>query len=106
MKPKTLLKKARRESGLSQRALAKAAGVPQSTVGRIESGAIDPRAGTLQRLLEACGWDLILEPRLGQGVDESQIRERLALSPRERIERATKAAQNLAQIRGRARSKR
>lgn len=33
-----LLREARRSAGLSQRALAEKAGVPQSTVARIESG--------------------------------------------------------------------
>jgi transcriptional regulator with XRE-family HTH domain len=92
-----LLKKARTRAGLTQRALAARAEVPQSTVGRIETGAIEPRIDTLLRLLHASGHDLELTARLGEGVDRAQIRERLALTPRQRLAELTKAA---AAIRG------
>jgi predicted transcriptional regulator len=98
-----VLSTARRRAGLSQRRLATAAGVPQSTVGRIEAGLIDPRASTLRTLLRACGKDLEAIPRLGIGVDRSQIRERLALTPRERVEEVTRSWRAVERIRGRAR---
>lgn len=56
----SLLKLARAQSGLSQRALAVAAGVPHSTVARIESGAMQPTVPVLYRIL--AGADL--EPRI------------------------------------------
>lgn len=83
---------ARRRAGLSQRALAEKASVPQSTIGRIESGATDPRASTLDRLLAACGFDLEVEPRLGIGVDRSQLDEMLKRTPTERIMFAGRSA--------------
>jgi transcriptional regulator with XRE-family HTH domain len=98
-----LLKKARRRARLTQRRLADLAGVPQSTVARIESGTIDARATTLARLLRICGFDLEALPRPGAGVDLSQIRERLARSPRERLEDLAAAAAAMERIRGRAR---
>jgi predicted transcriptional regulator len=79
------------------------AGVPQSTVGRIEAGTTDPRASTLSRLLRACGFELEAEPLLGLGVDRTQIRERLSLTPRERVQNAAAASEAVARIRGRAR---
>jgi predicted transcriptional regulator len=85
------LRWARRRAGLSQRALAERSGVPQSTIGRIEAGTVDPRVGTLRRLLRACGFDLEVEPLLGEGIDRSQIRACLALSPAERVARADEA---------------
>jgi transcriptional regulator with XRE-family HTH domain len=88
MKAARALREARRRAGLSQRELAEKSGVPQSTIGRIEAGAVDPRARTLDRLLRACGLDLELAPRLGQGVDRTQIRACLTLSPAARIARA------------------
>lgn len=97
-----LLAAARHRAGLSQRALAAAAGMPQSTVGRIEAGLIDPRASTLRALLRACGEDLEAVPRLGIGVDVSQIRERLALSPRARLDQLTAAWAAVEPIRRRA----
>lgn len=102
MKASTLLKQARKKARLSQRALAARSGVPQSTVGRIEAGIIDPRASTLDRILEACGVELELEARLGEGVDRSQIREFLELTPRQRIEAATTAARNVERLRRKA----
>src|SRR5882672_2241103 len=87
-----LLKRARARAGMTQRSLATRAGVPQSTVGRIESGAIEPRIDTLLKLLHASGHDLELGRRLGDGVDRAQIRERLARTPRQRLEDLTAAA--------------
>ncbi|MGI8417444.1 MAG: helix-turn-helix transcriptional regulator [Nakamurella sp.] len=48
-----LLRRARAEKGLTQRMLATAAGVPQSTVARIESGAQQPSLPLLVRILAA-----------------------------------------------------
>jgi transcriptional regulator with XRE-family HTH domain len=84
-----LLKYARRRSGLSQRALASAAQVPQSTVARIELGALSPRVDTLERLLRAAGQTLSTEPRIGAGVDRSLIHEILRRSPAERLRMLT-----------------
>jgi transcriptional regulator with XRE-family HTH domain len=80
-----LLRRARRRAGLSQRELARHASVPQSTVARVELGVISPRANTLDRLLRAAGQTLTVEPLLGVGVDRTQIRELLRLSPQQRL---------------------
>ena|SRR5579884_2307514 len=100
MKATRALRWARLTANLSQRALAEGAGVPQSTIARIEAGSIDPRVSTLSRLLHACGFDLEVEPLLGRGVDRSQIQERLALSPAERLQHATIEARELELIAG------
>jgi transcriptional regulator with XRE-family HTH domain len=89
-----LIRRARRKAGLSQLALARKARVAQSTVARIESGAIDPRLSTVTNLLQACGYRLSLS-RLGEGVDRSLIAERLKLSPTELLDRATSDAAGL-----------
>ena len=47
------LRRLRKEAGLTQRELAKLAGVSQSLIARIESGTVDPRASTLRRILQA-----------------------------------------------------
>ncbi len=80
---------ARRAAGISQRELSRRTGVPQSAIARIERGQQIPRADTLDRLLEACGFELRLGPVRGGGVDQSQIREWLDMSPEERLRRAT-----------------
>jgi transcriptional regulator with XRE-family HTH domain len=53
-----LVREARKGSNLSARAMARQAGVPSSTVLRIESGQVDPTLGMLRRLLDAAGRDL------------------------------------------------
>lgn len=58
------LRVARRMAGLSQRALARKADVPASTVGRIERGTVGPRLDTLQRLADALDVDLEVEFRI------------------------------------------
>ena len=50
-------------------------------------GTIDPRFGTLNRLLRACGRDIETAPLLGQGVDRLHIRANLELTPAERLAR-------------------
>ena len=53
-----LCRDARQRAGLSQRALAEAAGVSPSTVARIERGRIEPTLDLLLRLVHACGLEL------------------------------------------------
>jgi len=94
-----MLRHARRSEGLTQRGLAAKTGVPQETIARIESGRVDPRVTTLDRLLEGCGYGLEHLPRLGIGIDRSQIRERLAMSPTERLVRAIEEDRNMIEFR-------
>lgn len=94
---------ARRRAGLSQRELAERAGVPQSTVARIEAGAVDPRVSTVRSLLRVCDVDLEALPTIGRGIDSSLIREYLKLSPAERVEQGAIASAGLAGLRGAAR---
>lgn len=51
-----LLREARQRRGLSQRALAKAAGVSHTSVARIEAGRTQPTLGTLATLLAGAGY--------------------------------------------------
>lgn len=63
-----LLAEVRARSGLSRSALARRAGVPTSTVSRIESGKVDVTITMLERLVGASGRRLVLraddEPRV------------------------------------------
>lgn len=52
------LRALRARLGLSQRALARKAGVPSSTVSLVESGRTSPSVGSLKRLLDAAGVSL------------------------------------------------
>jgi len=50
-----LIKKAREAAGLTTTELAVLATMPETAVAEYESGAVDPRTETLDRLLRACG---------------------------------------------------
>ncbi|MDA8068516.1 MAG: helix-turn-helix transcriptional regulator [Actinomycetota bacterium] len=57
-----LLRAARHAAGLSVRELAARTGTSRSAVSQIENGTREPGAGTLLRLLAACGYTLRPEP--------------------------------------------
>lgn len=101
VKAASLLRYARRLAGLTQRQLAVLAGVPQATVGRIETGQITPRVDTLEKLLRAAGRELNVGARPGIGVDRSQIRELLRLTPGQRLELAARDAAGLGRLQAR-----
>jgi len=90
---------ARRSAGLTQRQLSERSGVPQPTIARIESGKQMPRADTLDRILRACGWELDMTLRRGQGEDLGLIRSWLALTTQERAERGAEYGRALERIR-------
>jgi transcriptional regulator with XRE-family HTH domain len=95
MTARHLLRRARRRAQLSQRARARLANVPQSTVARIELGTLSPRTDTLERLLRAAGQTLTAEPLRGEGVDRTLIRERLRLTPLQRLRGIEAGARSL-----------
>jgi len=99
MEAARLLRVARAHAGLTQRDLAARAGVPQPTIAAIESGAQDPRYRTLDRLIRACGHELEVLPAAGVGVDLTQFRTTLRLSPAGRLARAAQGAKALRQLR-------
>jgi transcriptional regulator with XRE-family HTH domain len=103
MEARELLLTARRRSGLTQRELARRSGVPQPTISRIESAKMSPSLETLEPAILACGMELALVDRAGQGVDDSQIVERLRLSPGDRLASAAIAGRNVSRLRSRAR---
>lgn len=100
-----LIRHTRRAAGRTQRELAAAAGVPQSTIARIELGRLVPRVDTLDRLLRAMGLSLEAVPAIGIGVDRTQIRQLLRLTPGERARLAAADALAIDPI-GRSRARR
>jgi len=77
--------------------LGERAGVPQSTVGRIESGRVDPRVATLDRLLRACGHRLGADSNWAEGVDLSMIDLMLSMDSSERLAYGQASSTNLAE---------
>lgn len=94
-----MLRMARRRAGLSQRELARRAGVPQPTVSRIERGRMSPSLDTLGPLIEACGMELEVVERPGAGVDRTLIVQRLRMRPAERLQRAVEEWEGTAPFR-------
>ncbi len=80
-----MVREARARAGLTQRQLSAKSGIPQETIARIERGRADPRVNTLDRLLAACEFGLEVMPRLGIGIDRTQIAERLDTSMDRRL---------------------
>jgi transcriptional regulator with XRE-family HTH domain len=80
-----MLREARARAKLTQRQLAEKSRIPQETIARIERGRADPRVNTLDRLLAACEFGLEVMPRLGIGIDRTQIQERLRTPPDRRL---------------------
>jgi transcriptional regulator with XRE-family HTH domain len=58
-----VLRTARQASGYSQRALAARADTDQAAIARYEAGLVVPDLRTLDRLLAACGRELLLDTR-------------------------------------------
>lgn len=87
-----LIREARRRAGLTQAQLAQRAGVPQSTIGRIETGARVPSTALVERLIRAAGFEV----RAGLGEPDpetdSLFERTLGRTPRQRFADATRAA--------------
>jgi transcriptional regulator with XRE-family HTH domain len=96
MAASTLVRTARRRAGLTQAQLAELACLSQAEVARVERAGSNPTAATLERLLRATGHRL--ELRRLDGIDETQLRERLALTPAERLAAFEASQRNLIRL--------
>jgi transcriptional regulator with XRE-family HTH domain len=98
--PGQLLREARRRRGVSQKRLAIRAGTTQSAISRIEGDKVSPTVETLRSLLHLLGEGLELSAVQGDsGIDRSMIRERLRLTPHERVEYGAASTDSLIQSR-------
>ncbi len=69
-----VLKEARKQKGLSQRALSEQSGVRQYQISKIENGAVDLRISSLIELARALDLDLKLVPRKAIPAVDSIVR--------------------------------
>ena len=77
---------ARREAGLTQAELARRIGTTQSAIARLEATSSNPRVGTIEAALRACGRRLeIMTPLMAGDVDETLVARQLRLTPAQRL---------------------
>jgi transcriptional regulator with XRE-family HTH domain len=88
-----LIKSIRVQLGMSQKALAQRARVPQSTISRIEQEERDANLSTLNKILGAISCDLVIIPLLQDSIDA--IRRKQARKMAEKQIRYLKGTMNL-----------
>jgi transcriptional regulator with XRE-family HTH domain len=104
MEASALVRQARRDSGLTQAALAARLGMPQSVVARLERSGSNPTWDTLSRTLSATGHRLELRRSAASvDLDLDQLRRRLALTPADRLRLFQESQHELERLRMRAR---
>jgi transcriptional regulator with XRE-family HTH domain len=105
MTPASLVRQARESAGLTQTELAERLGTTQPVVARLERRGSNPTWMTLVRALNATGHDLELTRRRPSPVplDLDQLRERLRLSPSERLLAFEESRRNMSRLQAKAR---
>lgn len=88
-----LIKSIRTQLGMSQKALAQRARVPQSTISRIEQQERDANLATLNKILAAISCDLVIAPLLQDSIEA--IRRKQARKMAEKQVRYLKGTMNL-----------
>jgi transcriptional regulator with XRE-family HTH domain len=100
----SLIRQARTNAAMTQAELASRAGLSQSAVARLERGGSNPTIGTLANVIAATGHRLTLAaPAQRASFDERQLRERLAMTPAQRLANFTASSRNLGAMTRRAR---
>ncbi|MBS4168730.1 helix-turn-helix domain-containing protein [Parachlamydia sp. AcF125] len=88
-----LIRVIRMQLGMSQKNLAKRAGVPQSTISRLEQGQRDTNLSTLNKIVGAISCDLVVVPLLHDSIDT--IRRKQARKAAEKRLKYLKGTMNL-----------
>ena len=101
MTPAPLLRQARRSAGMTQAQLADQLGTSQPVIARLERQDANPKWETVIQALRATGYDVALVPVTPGPValDLDQLRERLAMSPGERLRTFQASQASLAGLR-------
>jgi transcriptional regulator with XRE-family HTH domain len=104
MEADALIRAARAEAKLTQAQLARRLGTSQPAIVKLERPGANPTVRTLDRVLRATGHRLeISSPTWSPGVDETQLRERLRLTPAQRLAAFQASQRNLTRLSQRAR---
>lgn len=90
------LRRLREQQGVSQEALARRAGTSQAAVSDIERGRVSPTFDTAERLFLCLGHQLRVEATpLEMDADLDSLRELQLLTPQQRLQRMSQAAEFL-----------
>jgi transcriptional regulator with XRE-family HTH domain len=107
MAPAQVLRRARSAAGITQAELARRLEVSQPEIARLESPGANPRFDTLEEAIAATGHELELAIAPDRsGIDETQIRANLKLSPAERLDRLTRTQRRMRELTDSARFRR
>lgn len=98
-----LVRTAREGANLTQSELASRAGMAQSVIARMEQPGANPTLRSIQRALSAAGCELNVVPLRPSMIDEAQLRERLRLTPAERLRLFQASHHNVLRLVDRAR---
>jgi transcriptional regulator with XRE-family HTH domain len=92
---------ARESAGLTQAQLAVRAGLRQSALSKIESGALEPSFARLRALVALTGYELDVGIRRRQlSIDEGLLFESWRSLPEERVENTVRLSRNLGEAGG------
>jgi transcriptional regulator with XRE-family HTH domain len=94
-----LIREARLRAGLTQAALGRRLGRPQSQIARWEAGRVEPSLETLRNIIRACGLELSFSL---YNYDDSYvpfIERNLELSPAERVRHMAEVAEKMQPLR-------
>jgi transcriptional regulator with XRE-family HTH domain len=99
-----LIRRARADAAMTQAELASRAGLSQSAIARLERGDSNPTIATLANVIAATGHRLALAAQPHRpSFDERQLRERIAMTPAQRLANFTASSRNLRAMTERAR---
>lgn len=73
----------RHQLGMSQKILAKLAGVPQTTISRLESSKTTPNLSTLKKVLNAIFCDIVIVPVLKESIDSIRRKQARKIAERQ-----------------------
>ena len=98
----TIIHNARKRGGLTQAQLAELLGKSQSEIGRWERGEVQPSFETLQRIVAACGLELVAQTYNADDSYDAHIADMLRLSPGERVRESARQAEAFRRLTPRA----
>ena len=100
-----IIREARLAQGLTQAELARRMGITQPSVARIEAAGDNVTMATVKRAARALDRAVVLRVTAPPdiGIDESQLRELIKLSPAERLRTFTGSHRNLERLKAAAR---